>query len=67
MQDLLNSIELNFTFEVKYNTATGSIKIEETTAGSRNAFEVPSDFGVMVWDLEMSNQYPWRNIEETNV
>ena len=21
----------------------------------------------MVWDLEMSNQYPWRNIEETIV
>jgi len=67
MQDLLNSIELNFTFEVKYNTATGSIKIEETTVGSRNAFAVPSDFGVMAWELENSNQYPWRNIEETIV
>ena len=67
MQDLLNSIELNFTFEVKYNTATGSIKIEETTVGSRNAFAVPSDFGVMVWGLENSNQYPWRNFEETIV
>ena len=55
MQDLLNSIELDFTFEVKYNTATGSIKIEETTVGSRNAFAVPSDFGVMVWGLENSN------------
>ena len=48
-------------------TATGSIKIEETTVGSRNAFKVPSDFGVMVWELENSNQYPWRNIEETIV
>ena len=67
MQDLLNSIQLNFTFDVKYNTATGSIKIEETTEGSGNAFEVPSDFGVMLWDIETNNQYPWRNIEETTV
>ena len=29
IQGLLNSIEINFTFEVKYNTATGTIKIEE--------------------------------------
>ena len=47
LQDLINSIEINFTFEVKYNTATGSIKISETTEGSGNAFEVPSDFGVV--------------------
>ena len=67
LQDLINSIEINFTFEVKYNTATGSIKIEETTEGSGNAFAVPSDFGVMAWELENSNQYPWRNIEETIV
>ena len=37
-QDLLNSIEMNFTFEVKYNTAKGTIKIEETTEGSGNTF-----------------------------
>ena len=67
IQDLLNSIELNFTFEVKYNTTTGPIKIGETTEGSRNAFAVPSDFGVMVWGLENSNQYPWRNIGKTIV
>ena len=65
MQDLLNSIEINFAFEVKYNTATGSIKIEETTEGSGNAFEVPSDFGVVYWEIGTNNQYPWRNIEET--
>ena len=67
IQDLINSIEINFTFEVKCNTAAGSIKIEETTEGSGNAFEVPSDFGVVYWDIETNNQYPWRNIEETTV
>ena len=67
MQDLLNSIEINFTFEVKYNTATGSIKIEETTEGSGNAFDVPTDLGVATWDTETNNQYPWRNIEGTIV
>ena len=67
LQDLINSIEINFTFEVKYNTATGSIKISETTEGSGNAFDVPSDFGVVYWQIETNNQYPWRNIEETIV
>ena len=67
MQDLLNSIEINFTFEVKYNTATGSIKIGETTEGSGNAFDVPTDLGIAYWDIETNNQYPWRNIEGTIV
>ena len=49
IQGLLNSIEINFTFEVKYNTATGTIKIEETTEGSGNTFAVPSDFGITDW------------------
>ena len=67
LQDLINSIEINFTFEVKYNTATGSIKINETTEGSGNTFDVPSDFGITQWDIETNNQYPWRNIDETIV
>ena len=29
IQDSLNANEINFTFEVVYNTATGTIKIEE--------------------------------------
>ena len=29
IQDLLNANEINFTFEVVYNTATGTIKIEK--------------------------------------
>ena len=49
IQDLLNSIEINFTFDVKHNTATGTIKIEETTEGSGNDFAVPSDFGITDW------------------
>ena len=49
IQYLLNSIEINFTFEVKYNTATGTIKVEETTAGSGNTFAVPSGFGITDW------------------
>ena len=67
LQDLINSIEINFTFEVKYNTATGSIKINETTEGSGNTFDVPSDFGITQWDIETNNQYPWINIDETIV
>ena len=67
LQDLINSIEINFTFEVKYNTATGSIKISETSSGSGNTFDVPSGFGITQWDIETNNQYPWRNIDETIV
>ena len=67
IQDLLNSLEINFTFEVKYNTATGNIKIEETSEGASNAFEIPSDYCITQWDIETNNQYPWRNIDETIV
>ena len=67
LQDLINSIEINFTFEVKYNTATGSIKITETSSGSGNTFDVPSDYGIIQWDIETNNQFPWRNIDETIV
>ena len=50
IQDLLNDLEdVNFTFEVVYNTATGAIKIEETTQGQLNTFAVPSDSGITYW------------------
>ena len=62
IQGLLNNLEdLNFTFEVIYNTATGAIKIEETTQGQLNTFAVPSDFGIMQWETDHNGFYPWRN------
>ena len=61
IQDLLNDLEVNFTFEVIYNTATGAIKIEETTEGHINTFEIPSDFGITYWETETNGVYPWRN------
>ena len=65
IQDLVNADEINFTFEVVYNTATGSIKIEETFEGSGNSFDVPSDFGITHWGVETNGVYPWRNTDET--
>ena len=69
IQDLLNANEINFTFGVVYNTATGTIKIEEIPEGihASNAFEVPSDFGITYWDIETNGDYPWRNTDETIV
>ena len=69
IQDLLNANEINFTFEVVYNTATGTIKIEEKSEGihADNAFEVPSDFGIAYWEAEHNGVYPWKNTDETIV
>ena len=67
IQDLLNANEINFTFGVVYTTATGSIKIEETSEGihASNSFDVPSDFGITYWEIEANGVYPWRNTDET--
>jgi len=69
IQDLLNANEINFTFEVVYNTATGTIKIEEKSEGIHAdiAFEVPSDFGIAYWEAEHNGVYPWKNTDETIV
>ena len=62
ISDFLNNLEdLKFIFEVIYNTATGVIKIEETTVGQLNSFAVPSDFGIMQWEIGHNGFYPWRN------
>ena len=66
IQYLLNANEINFTFEVVYNTATGTTKIEETSESSGNSFDVPSDFGIIDWCYNHS-EYPWRNTDETIV
>ena len=59
IQDLLNNLEdLNFTFEVIYNTATGAIKIEETTVGQLSTFAVPGDFGIMQWEIDHNGFFP---------
>ena len=66
IQDVLNSIEINFTLKVKYNTATGSIKIEETSEGSGNSFAVPSDYNIMDWFYNHP-EYSWKNTDNTFV
>ena len=66
IQDLLNANEINFTFEVVYNTATGTIKIEETTEDSNNAYEVPSDVAITNRFYDHI-EYPWRNTDEAIV
>ena len=66
IQDLLNANEINFTFEAVYNTATGTIKIEETTEDSNNAFEVPSDAAIINWFYDHT-EYPWRFTDEVIV
>ena len=68
IQGLLNANEINFTCKVVYNTAAGTIKIEETSEGihASNAFEVPSDFGTY-WEIGTNGIYPWRNTDETIV
>ena len=67
IQDLLNAIETNFTFEVTYNTATGTIKIEQKPEGihASSIFEIPSDFGTTYGEIETNGVYPWRNTDET--
>ena len=61
IQDLLNDLESNFTFELIYNTATGAIKIEETTEGQINTFDIASDYGITYWENETNGVYPWKN------
>ena len=66
IQDLLNDLEdVKITFEVIYNTATGAIKIEETTEGQINTFAIPSDFGITYWEVEHNGVYSWRNNANT--
>ena len=54
IQDLLNTLDGNFTSEVVYNPARGTVNIEEESEGihATSALLVPSDFGIMNW---MSN------------
>ena len=65
IQDLLNALDGNFTFEVVYNPARGTVNIEETYAGihATNVFLVPGGFGIMNWMGNTDADYPWRNID----
>ena len=49
IQDLLNALDGNFTFEVIYNPARGTVNIEKEYEGihATNAVLVPSGFGTM--------------------
>ena len=67
IQELLNGLGENFTFEVKYNPARGAVYIEEQSEGihANNELPVPSDFGKMNWMGHTGSGYPWRNIDGT--
>ena len=67
IQDLLNALGENFTFEVIDNPARGTVNIEEKSEGihANNEFRVPSDFGIMNWMGNTDPDYPWRNIDGT--
>ena len=68
IQDLLNALGGNFTFEVTYNPARGTVNIEGQSEGihATNAFyQVPSDFGTMNWMSNTDSDYPWRNTDDT--
>ena len=66
IQDLVNAVDGNFTFEVIYNPARGIVNIEEKSEGIRatNAFLVPGDFGILNWMSNTGSDYPWRNIDD---
>ena len=67
IQELLNGLDENFTFEVIYNPARGTVKIEEEYEGihANSEILVPSDFGIMSWMSNTDSDYPWRNIDGT--
>ena len=67
IQYLLTALDGNFTFEVLYNPARGTVNIEEQSERihATNAFLVPSDFGIMDWMSNTDSDYPWRNIDDT--
>ena len=65
IQELLNDLDENFTPEVIYNPASGTVNIEEKYEGihANNGSPVPSDFGIMNWMGNTDLDYPWRNID----
>ena len=67
IQDLLNGLGENFTFEVIYNPARGTVNIEGKPEGihANSEFLVPSDLGIMNWVNNNDSGYPWRNIDGT--
>ena len=65
IQELLNSFNLTFNFEVLYHTARGSITIEATNPegmDEHDKFFIPSDFGIITWLSNTNGDYPWTDI-----
>ena len=64
---MLNGLDENFTFEVLYSPARGTVNIEEKPEGihANSEFLVPSDFGIMNWMGNTDSGYPWRNTDGT--
>ena len=67
IQELLNCLGENFTFDVIYNPSRRIANIEEKYEGihANSEFFVPSDFGIMNWMINTGSNYPWRNIDGT--
>ena len=65
IQEFLNGLDENFTFDVIYNPARGTVNIEEKSEGihANSGFLVPSDFGIMNCMGNTDSDYPWRNID----
>ena len=63
IQDLLNSFNVTFGFEVLYHPARGTITVEAKSEGmgEHGKFDIPSDFGIMTWMSSTSGDYPWKD------
>jgi len=65
IQELLNSFNTTFNFEVLYHPARGTITIEATNPEGMNEhdnFFVPIDFGISTWLSNTDSDYPWTTI-----
>ena len=60
IQELLNGLDENFTFEVIYIPARGTVNIEDKPEGihANNKLFVPSGFGIMNWMSNTDSDYP---------
>ena len=67
IQELLNGLGGNFTFEVICKPARGTVNIEGKPEGihANNEFPVPSGFGITNWMDNTGSDYPWRNVDGT--
>ena len=63
IQELLNSFNVTFDFEVLYHPARGTITIDAKSENmdEHAKFYIPNDFGIMTWMSTTNGNYPWKN------